>query len=726
MEERNCKLNTMTNPITTLNVVLSGNSRSAQNITATAAGQLTFVTGGYTVGLINVYLSGVRLVPLIDFTATDGTTITLNSIYATAVSVGSILVVEALASYAVANAISASTLSSGVGSGLVGFQQSVAGSVVRTVQDKSREILSVKDFGARGDGVTDDTTAIQAFLNSLTNKTGYIPSGTYKISTTLVTPTGNFSLYGDGATQSVILYTGTNTNIDIFQVFGTGGSGNIRIKGLGFRSNTAMTGGYAMHVQKVAMCWYEDLGFGNPYDSSRNLYNGLFLDEIDTQHLHGFNCWTSHDGITVAGYPPGTEYDIWITDGRITTGHDGVHIGGGIDNIYFDNCMVTACGRYGVFVDSSIYAYANGYISFGTGFAVEYSGSTGYFISDSRVNNPRFSVLIRGHSVWNGSSGVYVGIWPTGSIIIDGATLANNSGDGFGCDDTTAYVSISPATQIFNNSGYGLNAANANTSLPAPQRVYGNTLGNAGPNVLTSQQSLGQSITGTVYVNGNSYQPLQIVNNLTGNTTSIAAQANSTVQADVTNAATMFQTSPSTAASSFTLGTLYHFAARQGSIGAGSTVTNQYGFIATGSLTGATNNMGFVGNMTAGANNWNFYTLSSAKNYFNGHTLFATTTDNGVDQVQVSGSLAVVAAGFGLKVKEGSNAKQGTATLASGTVVVNNTSVTANSRIFLTAQDNNSVGTLRVSARTAGASFTITSSSNTDSGVVAYQIFEPA
>lgn len=87
--------------------------------------------------------------------------------------------------------------------------------------------------------------------------------------------------------------------------------------------------------------------------------------------------------------------------------------------------------------------------------------------------------------------------------------------------------------------------------------------------------------------------------------------------------------------------------------------------------------------------------------------------------------LSVHSTGRGLKVAEGTSAKQGVATLAAGTVVVANTSVTVNSRIVLTAQDNNTSGALRVSARTAGTSFTITSSNAGDTGVVAYQIFEP-
>ncbi len=88
----------------------------------------------------------------------------------------------------------------------------------------------------------------------------------------------------------------------------------------------------------------------------------------------------------------------------------------------------------------------------------------------------------------------------------------------------------------------------------------------------------------------------------------------------------------------------------------------------------------------------------------------------------------VTGVGFGLAVAEGSNAKQGIATLVAGTVTVANTSVTANSRIQLTAQSLGTVTTpqaLAVTARTAATSFTITSAGNTDTSVVAYEIFEP-
>ncbi len=105
-------------------------------------------------------------------------------------------------------------------------------------------------------------------------------------------------------------------------------------------------------------------------------------------------------------------------------------------------------------------------------------------------------------------------------------------------------------------------------------------------------------------------------------------------------------------------------------------------------------------------------------------------TVNGINRLLCDSgakTVGVMNLGDGLAVKEGSNGKQGLAVLVAGAVTVSCTNVTANSRILLTSNvDGGTPGWLRVSARTAGTSFTITSSSGTDTSSVAYQIFEPA
>lgn len=70
-------------------------------------------------------------------------------------------------------------LASAGGSALVGFLQAGTGAVARTAQDKMREIVSVKDFGAVGNDVASDTVAFAAA--AATGKAVFIPEGTYRV-----------------------------------------------------------------------------------------------------------------------------------------------------------------------------------------------------------------------------------------------------------------------------------------------------------------------------------------------------------------------------------------------------------------------------------------------------------------------------------------------------------------------------------------------------------------
>ena len=87
------------------------------------------------------------------------------------------------------------------GSSLIGFQSALAGSVATTAEDKLAESVSVKDFGAVGDGTTDDTVAIQTALTA--SQGVYFPKGTYKITAQLTTQSGQF-IHGDGYYASVL------------------------------------------------------------------------------------------------------------------------------------------------------------------------------------------------------------------------------------------------------------------------------------------------------------------------------------------------------------------------------------------------------------------------------------------------------------------------------------------------------------------------------------------
>jgi hypothetical protein len=110
--------------------------------------------------------------------------------------------------------------------------------IVRTIQDKLDDIVSIKDFGAVGDGVADDTAAInraiqQIYLTTrLTNypqvrRTIFFPAGTYNVTgeTILIPPYAR--LIGDGIESTIIKQTdGTQTSLFQFtdSMYQTGAS----------------------------------------------------------------------------------------------------------------------------------------------------------------------------------------------------------------------------------------------------------------------------------------------------------------------------------------------------------------------------------------------------------------------------------------------------------------------------------------------------------------------
>lgn len=86
----------------------------------------------------------------------------------------------------------------GVNSDDVAFLAAGIGAVIRTVKDKLGESVSVKDFGAVGNGVAPDTAAVQTCLTANAGKTVLFPPGTYKLNT--ITVPANTFVFAYGAT----------------------------------------------------------------------------------------------------------------------------------------------------------------------------------------------------------------------------------------------------------------------------------------------------------------------------------------------------------------------------------------------------------------------------------------------------------------------------------------------------------------------------------------------
>ncbi len=192
-------------------------------------------------------------------------------------------------------------LAASTGSSLVGHISLGTGAVARTVQAKLRESISVKDFGAVGDGVTDDSAAVTAAYTYAKATAGelFFPAGTYLgqflfdgeapvsgagIRRTVLKPSNTASycvrLYGNsggdsnlGATLSGLSITSTGKTGTGLLCGDSGGSGFSnglveRIEISGFADNLLLNSATMCNFRNI---WSKDGTYGLRTDTENNV-----------------------------------------------------------------------------------------------------------------------------------------------------------------------------------------------------------------------------------------------------------------------------------------------------------------------------------------------------------------------------------------------------------------------------------------------------------------------
>jgi len=186
------------------------------------------------------------------------------------------------------------------GSSGVTYTPTGTGAVATTVQAKLRQTVSVLDFGATGNGTTDDTTSFQNAVNAAIGGRLIVPPGTYKLGTISLLSNSEYD-FG----EAIFYPTAATSDTWLFQVVG---KTNVKIRGGVFSiASYTPAGTYVPAYSTVGTSWANGYFYGgtgiyinsgctfievsgckfNGYLGSVNVYDSSYVSVHDTTSYNG-------------------------------------------------------------------------------------------------------------------------------------------------------------------------------------------------------------------------------------------------------------------------------------------------------------------------------------------------------------------------------------------------------------------------------------------------------
>ena len=550
--------------------------------------------------------------------------------------------------------------------------------------------LNAKAYGAKGDGLNDDTSSIQAALTACpVGGIVYLPAGVYRTSGSLVLPPAVTLM---GSHSNMMVATGlTNPQCFIQPLPSFSGVAVIRIE-------DQSVGGYLSTPAEHRI--FNLMIDGSSYSATAidgiqakgNIQN-VALREVTIRYMTGNGIYTDVDA---GAYP----YSWRLYSVMCDNNHGHGYSFNRMTDITLFDCQAIGNFAHGF----NLINLANSQL---IGCRAEWSGNYGYYFTGSWGTGQGSGALVMtGCSTdRNGWDGIHVDATGTPPFVFSGLMLRrdgrnNNTGGGgyagFSTYGTTMPIVLSGVT-VFP----GVDDNNTGTNSPQ----YGISIQNA-TTAFTLNEAYIQGATTAINNDGTNTTVLIGPDVITATGTTAAPAISATAAWNWLGTAS----AKHTAAANNIL---------QGSV-AGDTyqrvLMRADGLMVLGSGAAAPDS-GLFYRTGAAAIQTDSYLSMNGSGQSNG----TFTAWGGAAKAIIAGSV-----GGGFAIAEGTNGRMGVATLAAGTVTVANTSVTANTRIILTRQTaGGTLGHLSCT-KTAGTSFTITSSSNTETSTVMWELKEPA
>ncbi len=207
--------------------------------------------------------------------------------------------------------------------GNVSATGSVTGSVTatgsstgRTLANRAAEVINVKDYGATGNGSTDDLSAINAAIAAVTDhSTLYFPAGTYKITNSLngLSSKVNVTICGDGRSSEI--YNSAANSYNTMVINPT--CSHVSIHDLAFTGNASTRNGATVALRL--------------YSNYSAVYNCFFSGCSNFAiHVHNDSGSTWNYGTSVTGNTIYAPYG------------DGIHVGAAADVVVANNVIISS------------------------------------------------------------------------------------------------------------------------------------------------------------------------------------------------------------------------------------------------------------------------------------------------------------------------------------------------------------------------------------------------
>ena len=314
---------------------------------------------------------------------------------------------------------------------------------------KGEFFINVKDFGAVGDGITDDTVSIQNALNitsSAPHSHVFFPKGTYLLTSLNATDTNchlyiynvhNVKLSGEG--NATVLKANT-TDKDLIRT--SGGSSNISLQDLKLdRIEGAISGGNGIHFYN----WYACPRWSSYNVTISKQYDGIRADSSRPQASFWESCRFDenvNNGVNLVM----NNDEFFSTCTFINNGSHGISIGGSDTlvsdgSVYINNCCVyfnqqggLAC--LGTVAQPSCNVFINGGI-------FDNNVAYGIYIKNT------FTVQINTTITWTNGRGLWLDSGAK-EIRIDGTKISDSSEEGLYIASGTKYISGSGLSILSN------------------------------------------------------------------------------------------------------------------------------------------------------------------------------------------------------------------------------------------------------------------------------------